>query len=160
MQEKGVPTVDLSQFVNGDAAERADFVRSLGQAFHEVGFVAVVNHGISKKLVDDFYAASNQLVAAVQVTSTTNFAWSQFHGYSADVDITRVVLRDVGSLVLDDVQFLPTSTAAQLSLATYAGITIVGTLGHSYRIEYLNAVGGTNWTALTNTGATPWEKPA
>ena len=63
MQEKGIPTVDLSQFVNGDTAERADFVRTLGQAFHEVGFVAVVNHGISKQLVDDFYAASKAFFA-------------------------------------------------------------------------------------------------
>ncbi len=63
MQEKGVPTVDLSKFVNGNADERAEFVRALGQAFHKVGFVAVVHHGIPKKLVDDFYAASKTFFA-------------------------------------------------------------------------------------------------
>ncbi|MFN0036583.1 MAG: isopenicillin N synthase family dioxygenase [Saprospiraceae bacterium] len=58
MKEKGIPTVDLSQFVHGNAAEKEAFVRQLGTAFHEVGFVAVVNHGIPKSLVDDFYASS------------------------------------------------------------------------------------------------------
>ncbi|MBN8683426.1 MAG: isopenicillin N synthase family oxygenase [Chitinophagales bacterium] len=63
MKEKGIPTVDLSQFVNGDAAQRSAFVEALGKAFHEVGFVAVVNHGIPKNLVDGFYAASKAFFA-------------------------------------------------------------------------------------------------
>ncbi len=63
MQEKGVPTVDLSQFTQGTESDRASFVQALGRAFHEVGFVAVVNHGIPKKLVDDFYAASKAFFA-------------------------------------------------------------------------------------------------
>jgi len=56
--EKGIPTVDLSKFVYGTAAEKAQFVQDLGKAFHEVGFVAVVNHGIPKSLVDGFFNAS------------------------------------------------------------------------------------------------------
>jgi isopenicillin N synthase-like dioxygenase len=61
--EKGIPTVDLSRFTLGDADERADFVQQLGDAFHHVGFVAVVNHGIPKSLVDDFYSASKDFFA-------------------------------------------------------------------------------------------------
>jgi isopenicillin N synthase-like dioxygenase len=60
MKEKGIPTVDLSKFVDGTPAEKKEFVKALGVAFHEVGFVAVVNHGIPKELVDGFYASSNQ----------------------------------------------------------------------------------------------------
>lgn len=63
MKEKGIPTVDLSRFVNGSQAERTAFVRDLGKAFHEVGFVAVVNHGIPKTLVDGFYNASRAFFA-------------------------------------------------------------------------------------------------
>jgi isopenicillin N synthase-like dioxygenase len=63
MTEKGIPTVDLSQYVHGDAAQKTAFVEQLGQAFHEVGFVAVVNHGIPKSLVDGFYAASKAFFA-------------------------------------------------------------------------------------------------
>lgn len=63
MKEKGIPTVDLSKFVNGSSEEKTAFVRDLGKAFHEVGFVAVVNHGIPKSLVDGFYAASRAFFA-------------------------------------------------------------------------------------------------
>lgn len=63
MKEKGIPTVDLSQYVHGNAAEKAAFVQQLGTAFHEVGFVAVVNHGIPKSLVDGFYSASKAFFA-------------------------------------------------------------------------------------------------
>lgn len=63
MKEKGVPTVDLSQYVHGNADEKAAFVGALAKAFHEVGFVAVKNHGVPKQLVDDFYAASKAFFA-------------------------------------------------------------------------------------------------
>lgn len=55
MKEKGIPTVDLSKFVNGTPVEKRAFVKALGKAFHEVGFVAVENHGIPQDLVDGFY---------------------------------------------------------------------------------------------------------
>ncbi|MBC7776407.1 MAG: isopenicillin N synthase family oxygenase [Phycisphaerae bacterium] len=63
MTAKGIPTVDLSQFTLGDANQREIFVRQLGAAFHEVGFVAVANHGIPKSLVDGFYTASKAFFA-------------------------------------------------------------------------------------------------
>jgi len=68
MTAKGIPTVDLAQFTQGDANQREAFVRQLGVAFHEVGFVAVVNHGIPKSLVDDFYAASKAFFALPDAT--------------------------------------------------------------------------------------------
>ena len=49
--------------MKGDEASRAQFVKDLGEAFHEVGFVGVVNHGIPKTLVDDFYTASKAFFA-------------------------------------------------------------------------------------------------
>ncbi|MCC6412680.1 MAG: 2-oxoglutarate and iron-dependent oxygenase domain-containing protein, partial [Saprospiraceae bacterium] len=63
MQEKGIPTVDLGQYAHGSEADKKAFVQQLGKAFHEVGFVAVVNHGVPKKLIDDFYAASKAFFA-------------------------------------------------------------------------------------------------
>lgn len=63
MREKGIPTVDLSKFVHGNAEQRAEFVQELGRAFHEVGFVAVEKHGIPKELVDRFYETSKAFFA-------------------------------------------------------------------------------------------------
>ena len=62
-QERAIPIVDLSAFTHGDTTTRAQFVADLGKAFHEVGFVGVVNHGISKQLVDAFYTAAKAFFA-------------------------------------------------------------------------------------------------
>lgn len=63
MSERAIPVVDLSQFIKGNADERAAFVQKLGNAFHEIGFVGVTGHGISKNLIDDFYAAAKRFFA-------------------------------------------------------------------------------------------------
>jgi isopenicillin N synthase-like dioxygenase len=60
---RAIPLVDLSKFVDGTAEERSAFVSALGDAFHNVGFVGVINHGIPKSLIDDFYTASKQFFA-------------------------------------------------------------------------------------------------
>lgn len=62
-QDRVIPLVDLDQFVNGNAAQRQSVVETLGDAFHRVGFVGVVNHGVSQQLVDDFYRASKAFFA-------------------------------------------------------------------------------------------------
>lgn len=66
--KRAIPLVDLSKFVNGSAAERTAFVQELGDAFHNIGFVGVVNHGIPKNLIDDFYAASKRFFALPEET--------------------------------------------------------------------------------------------
>ncbi len=53
-----IPVVDLSKFVNGSEEQKAEFVQEIGAAFHNVGFVGVVNHGVPKDLVDEFYQSS------------------------------------------------------------------------------------------------------
>lgn len=42
-----IPSIDLAQFTSGTPAERAAFVQQLGEAYEQVGFVAVKNHGLS-----------------------------------------------------------------------------------------------------------------
>ena len=66
--EKGIPTVDLSKFVHGSDADKQQFVQELGKAFHEVGFVAVVNHGIPKTLVEGFFNASKTYFTLPEAT--------------------------------------------------------------------------------------------
>ena len=55
-----IPSVDLADFIHGDAAKKAGFVDQLGKAYEEVGFVAVKNHGISDALIADLYAYVQQ----------------------------------------------------------------------------------------------------
>jgi len=63
MSKSAIPVVDLSQFVNGDSGQRALFVQQVGNAFHEIGFVAVKNHGIDPGLINDFYTAAKAFFA-------------------------------------------------------------------------------------------------
>jgi len=51
-----IPSLDLADFTAGDEEKRAKFVQKLGQAFHNIGFVAIKNHGLEKDLQDDLYA--------------------------------------------------------------------------------------------------------
>ncbi|HRI22721.1 MAG TPA: 2-oxoglutarate and iron-dependent oxygenase domain-containing protein, partial [Panacibacter sp.] len=50
-----IPVVDLSDFLSDDAGRKAAFVQQLGQAYEEVGFVAVKNHGIPDSLITELY---------------------------------------------------------------------------------------------------------
>lgn len=49
----GIPVVDLAEFSQPD--RKMAFVRALGKAYEDVGFVAVTNHGINHDLVTEFY---------------------------------------------------------------------------------------------------------
>ena len=56
MSKRAIPLVDLDQYRHGNAEGKAQFVEELGHAFHQYGFVGVVNHGIPEDLVDRFYS--------------------------------------------------------------------------------------------------------
>ena len=45
-----VPSLDLADFISGDAQKKAKFVADLGSAFTNIGFVAIKNHGLSDDL--------------------------------------------------------------------------------------------------------------
>ncbi|MCS6990557.1 MAG: isopenicillin N synthase family oxygenase [Chitinophagales bacterium] len=50
-----VPIIDLNDFLSGHVEKKRRFVKELGDAYHEVGFVIVRNHGISERLIEDLY---------------------------------------------------------------------------------------------------------
>jgi isopenicillin N synthase-like dioxygenase len=58
-----IPVVDLSDFLSGDASLKNAFVQQLGQAYEEVGFVAVKNHGVPDELIHDLYKHVQQFFA-------------------------------------------------------------------------------------------------
>jgi isopenicillin N synthase-like dioxygenase len=55
LHEMGIPSVDLSDFIHGDAEKKAQFVKALGEAYETIGFVAVKNHLIDEPTVDKLY---------------------------------------------------------------------------------------------------------
>lgn len=55
-----IPSVDLAEFLSGDAKRKEQFVQELGKAYEDVGFVAVKNHGISDELISDLYTYVQQ----------------------------------------------------------------------------------------------------
>ena len=52
-----IPSLDLALFESGDATSKASFVHELGQAYQNIGFVALKNHGLSDELIDELYQA-------------------------------------------------------------------------------------------------------
>lgn len=56
MDFKNIPSVDLADFTEGNKKTKAAFVKELGKAYEEIGFVAVKNHGLSDALCAELYA--------------------------------------------------------------------------------------------------------
>jgi len=50
-----IPSVDLADFLSGDASRKQKFVNEIGTAYEEIGFVSLKNHFLSDVLVDDLY---------------------------------------------------------------------------------------------------------
>lgn len=55
MTNQSIPAVDLNDFLKGDTQTRKDFIIKTGEAFTEVGFIAVKNHRLSDELVASLY---------------------------------------------------------------------------------------------------------
>ncbi|MAU14496.1 MAG: flavonol synthase [Muricauda sp.] len=51
-----IPSVDLKDFVSGDPKRKEKFVKEIGAAFEEIGFVALRGHFLSDELVENLYA--------------------------------------------------------------------------------------------------------
>ncbi len=52
-----IPSLDLADFLSGDSQRKASFVKGLGDAFNQVGFVALKNHGLSEELTKRLYTS-------------------------------------------------------------------------------------------------------
>lgn len=51
----GIPSVDLSDFLSGDKDRKDKFVKALGTAYEEIGFVSLKNHGFNQENQDKLY---------------------------------------------------------------------------------------------------------
>lgn len=50
-----IPSVDLADFLSEDTKRKQKFVDEIGKAYEEIGFVALKNHFLDDKLVDNLY---------------------------------------------------------------------------------------------------------
>lgn len=51
-----IATVDYTDYISGDPIRKAAFIKKLGDAFSEIGFAIVANHGVSIELKEKLYA--------------------------------------------------------------------------------------------------------
>ncbi|UZR95136.1 isopenicillin N synthase family dioxygenase [Chondrinema litorale] len=50
-----IPSLDLNDFTSGDPEKKAAFVKALGDAYNEIGFVAIKNHGLTEEMTHKLY---------------------------------------------------------------------------------------------------------
>lgn len=50
-----VPTLDFSDLIEGDKQQKDEFCKDIGNAYHDIGFVVLKNHGITKELREKLY---------------------------------------------------------------------------------------------------------
>ena len=51
-----IPSVNLSDFISGDATKKEQFVKQIGQAYEDIGFVALKGHFLDDTLVENLYS--------------------------------------------------------------------------------------------------------
>lgn len=55
-----IPTLDLEKFINGTVDQKKRFSTEIGEAFHNIGFVCIINHGITDNLISELYNCTQQ----------------------------------------------------------------------------------------------------
>jgi isopenicillin N synthase-like dioxygenase len=63
-----IPSLDLNNFITGDKHTKQQFVNDLGEAYTQIGFVAIKNHHLKKDIQDGLYKAVEQFFNLDQST--------------------------------------------------------------------------------------------
>ena len=58
-----IPVIDFGQFLNGDAAKRAEIASQIGEACERIGFFYIVNHGVPESVRQSVLAESRSFFA-------------------------------------------------------------------------------------------------
>ncbi|MBO0947628.1 isopenicillin N synthase family dioxygenase [Fibrella forsythiae] len=59
-----IPSLDLADFSSDDQTRRDRFVADLGNAFTNIGFVAIKNHGLTDELTKNLYSSAQAFFSA------------------------------------------------------------------------------------------------
>ena len=57
-----IPSVDLSDFLSNNKELKKEFVKKVGKAYQEIGFLSLKGHFLSKENVDDLYTAWENVI--------------------------------------------------------------------------------------------------
>src|ERR1700759_104812 len=68
MSTVNIPRLDLNNYINGSAEDKKRFSDEIGKAFNETGFVTIINHGLSKQLIDKLYEQVKELFKLPEAT--------------------------------------------------------------------------------------------
>lgn len=63
MSTAPAPVIDVSRFVDGTPAERAEVAAAIGAACEQVGFLLLSGHGVPQDAIDDLHAAAIEFFA-------------------------------------------------------------------------------------------------
>ncbi len=66
-----VPSVDLSDFISDNPERKENFIQTLGDAYKNIGFVAVKNHGLSDTVTESLYRSVKEFFALPEATKQT-----------------------------------------------------------------------------------------
>jgi len=66
-----IPSVDLIEFLSDDPAKKQAFVKKIGAAFEDIGFVALSGHFLSEELVEKLYAEIKNFFSLPQEVKDT-----------------------------------------------------------------------------------------
>jgi isopenicillin N synthase-like dioxygenase len=61
--KSAIPSVNLSQYINGSRNEQLTFIEAVGSAFSEIGFVALKGHFLDDTLTKNLYASVKDFFA-------------------------------------------------------------------------------------------------
>tara|TARA_R110002167_G_scaffold31099_15_gene102540 strand:- start:174 stop:1124 length:951 start_codon:yes stop_codon:yes gene_type:complete len=67
----GIPNVDLADFISGDDNRKEKFIQDIGEAFGNIGFVALSGHFLSEDLVHNLYSQIKQFFELPQKVKDT-----------------------------------------------------------------------------------------
>lgn len=74
MSIKNIPSVDLADFLSEDSSRKRKFVREIGSAYEEIGFVSLKNHFLDTELVENLYT---EVKAFFDLPSTTKSSYER-----------------------------------------------------------------------------------
>ena len=68
MTTQTIPTLDLQDFIGSDPQKAKRFIQDLGEALHQIGFFALINHGVEQKMIQSAYGAAEAFFALPEKT--------------------------------------------------------------------------------------------